>query len=59
MYMTATQIADELQLSVRQARGLILARLPHVRVARNEFRVDRKDFDEYLKKNTAPPIYKS
>lgn len=47
-YMTALDIAAELNVSARQARGIILANIPHVRIGRNEYRVKRSDFQEAL-----------
>lgn len=58
-YMSAKDIATELGVSADKARGLILARMPHMRVGRNEFRVKRSDFDAFCEASTVPPIYKS
>lgn len=57
-YMTAKEIAEELNITPERARGLIMARMPHIRVGRNEFRVKRTDFEAYLRKITVQPIYK-
>lgn len=48
-YLTPTDVAEALQVSVATARTIIKANIPYVIVGR-EIRVKESDVDEYLEK---------
>jgi len=56
-FMTAQEVADELGIHVQQARRLILAQIPHLRVGNQEYRVARSDFEEFVQRATIAPLY--
>lgn len=58
-FMTAADVGRELGVSTQRARLLIQARIPHIRVGRSEFRVARRDLDQFVQKHMIAPIFKT
>lgn len=54
-YLTSAQVAKELQVSRQTAICIIQCYIPHLRVANNQYRVKREDFDAYVAAHTVAP----